>query len=758
MDSYYFGSSSIYSSFSRVMFGGSSRHHNFETPYAYRALYRQRLFQRPHSVGPSSLPETPRLEHRDVSYARRPAHEAEVSLWHEPDTKPVFSFMLRPRLIQEGIGCKLICCINGKPQPKVQWFKDRTQLSDNDTHYLTSYVHGVCTLEITACETSDTGMFRCSATNPLGSDETSCLLHVEEQRRTRRAHSARPGDEDTSRGASRAHSPSPIRASGKDASWRDKLAAGAKPARDTLDVEKPKRKERRDPPKFSDQLSDVTVFEGSTAKFRCEVKGKPTPKIEWLKNGESLVVESRIQQLYDEDVATLVIKKIKLDDNGEYICRATNDEGSDISSAQLTVKAHIPGENEEDYAATLAQEDEVVVQAEPQAASEEAAPAVAVESTEGAVSETSAKVEEQLPSETVAATESAPAEAPASIEAASAPAAEPAPAPAAEPAPAPAAEPTPAPAPVPEPVKPAAGKAAASKKPATPAAPEKKPVGAAALKKPEPAKKVEEKKEPAGKKPADNKTKKPAADEKKKEEAEPKKNDEAEPKKKEEEEPKKNDEAEPKKKEEEEEVQEKPAEVKPKFVKHIKSQNLMEGDPLTLDCVVLGGNEAVELTWLRNSKEIPENPDFRREREGNSFKLVVAEVFPEDSGVFSALLKSEIIPNPRFSSCSVIIQARDEEPLDPCVGQFPQSISTEEGHKAKFSCTLSGTTPMTAEWSVNGKQLDRQSSRFVFTDSEKEFSFEIPVVLATDEGQYHVTVANDKGEITAAFSLHVDQS
>jgi hypothetical protein len=34
----------------------------------------------------------------------------------------------------------------------------------------------------------------------------------------------------------------------------------------------------------------------------------------------------------------------------------------------------------------------------------------------------------------------------------------------------------------------------------------------------------------------------------------------------------------------------------------------------------------LELTWLRNDKEIPENPDFRREREGNSFRLVVAEV------------------------------------------------------------------------------------------------------------------------------------
>jgi hypothetical protein len=35
------------------MFGGSPRHHHFETPYAYRALYRERLLHRPHSVGPS---------------------------------------------------------------------------------------------------------------------------------------------------------------------------------------------------------------------------------------------------------------------------------------------------------------------------------------------------------------------------------------------------------------------------------------------------------------------------------------------------------------------------------------------------------------------------------------------------------------------------------------------------------------------------------------------------------------------------------
>lgn len=61
-----------------------------------------------------------------------------------------------------------------------------------------------------------------------------------EVRRTRRAHSAYPGDGDSSSSNVRVRSPSPIRASAKDSSWRDKVGAGDKPAqRDTLEVEKP---------------------------------------------------------------------------------------------------------------------------------------------------------------------------------------------------------------------------------------------------------------------------------------------------------------------------------------------------------------------------------------------------------------------------------------------------------------------------------------------------------------------------------------
>lgn len=67
-----------------------------------------------------ALPVSPAVVPRDLSPSRRPPYH-EIDLWQEPDSKPTFSFMLRPRLIQEGIGCKLICCVNGKPHPKVSY-------------------------------------------------------------------------------------------------------------------------------------------------------------------------------------------------------------------------------------------------------------------------------------------------------------------------------------------------------------------------------------------------------------------------------------------------------------------------------------------------------------------------------------------------------------------------------------------------------------------------------------------------------------
>lgn len=129
------------------------------------------------------------------------------------------------------------------------------------------------------------------------------------------------------------------------------------------------------------------------------------------------------------------------------------------------------------------------------------------------------------------------------------------------------------------------------------------------------------------------------------------------------------------------------------FSKHIQSQHLTQGEPLILDCSVFGTGP-LELIWLRNGKEIPENPDFIREHNGTEFKLVVNEVFPEDSGVFSAELFCAASNQAVMSACSVIVQARDEANLDPKFVKFPSCFNLDEGSPVKIETVIDGTNPI----------------------------------------------------------------
>lgn len=82
----------------------------------------------------------------------------------------------------------------------------------------------------------------------------------------------------------------------------------------------------------------------------------------------------------------------------------------------------------------------------------------------------------------------------------------------------------------------------------------------------------------------------------------------------------------------------------------------MEGQVLVLQCTAAAVNDEIDVVWHRNGKEIPQNPDFIQTREDNTFTLTVNEIYPEDSGIFSALLISKTNENECICSCSVFVQ------------------------------------------------------------------------------------------------------
>ncbi|XP_069675712.1 neuroplastin isoform X2 [Periplaneta americana] len=86
---------------------------------------------------------------------------------------------------------------------------------------------------------------------------------------------------------------------------------------------------------------DVTVVEGEKLKLECAVIGSPTPTIVW-KFGNNTYNQSteRVQLVEYGGVpnAALIINEATMDDRGNYVCSASTETESDISTSTVYVR------------------------------------------------------------------------------------------------------------------------------------------------------------------------------------------------------------------------------------------------------------------------------------------------------------------------------------------------------------------------------------------------------------------------------------
>uniref|UniRef100_A0A9J8DG01 non-specific serine/threonine protein kinase n=1 Tax=Cyprinus carpio carpio TaxID=630221 RepID=A0A9J8DG01_CYPCA len=96
-------------------------------------------------------------------------------------------------------------------------------------------------------------------------------------------------------------------------------------------------------PQVVDELHDLFLSPGAPiAKMSVRVKGFPTPRVYWFKDGTPLQASSRIVLSSKRDQHSLEILDVKREDTGEYSAYISNIAGSAYSSARLNVLA--PGE------------------------------------------------------------------------------------------------------------------------------------------------------------------------------------------------------------------------------------------------------------------------------------------------------------------------------------------------------------------------------------------------------------------------------
>merc|ERR1711988_1980017 len=93
-------------------------------------------------------------------------------------------------------------------------------------------------------------------------------------------------------------------------------------------------------PKFITQIKSRAVGEGEAAHFECRVDPKNDPKlqIKWFHNGKEVDFGHRFRYTFEFGYVALDILYTYPEDEGEYVCKATNELGEDITKAELKCK------------------------------------------------------------------------------------------------------------------------------------------------------------------------------------------------------------------------------------------------------------------------------------------------------------------------------------------------------------------------------------------------------------------------------------
>uniref|UniRef100_A0A663F2L8 Obscurin-like protein 1 n=1 Tax=Aquila chrysaetos chrysaetos TaxID=223781 RepID=A0A663F2L8_AQUCH len=209
---------------------------------------------------------------------------------------PAFLVAPSSTRVCRGEDVMFTCRVSGQPCPVLEWEKDGHKLSDifESSHFaMGQEPEDWHFLKLFSARPPDGGVYVCRARSGSREALAAAVLLVEPQVLPDRLPNGSPAD-----------GPEP------PAEWQQRAKAFA-------------------------------VSVGKHAKFRCYVTGKPKPEIVWQKDGEPLA-PGRRHLIYEDREGYFILKVLycKPQDQGLYVCTASNTAGQTLSAVQLQVKEH----------------------------------------------------------------------------------------------------------------------------------------------------------------------------------------------------------------------------------------------------------------------------------------------------------------------------------------------------------------------------------------------------------------------------------
>jgi hypothetical protein len=216
------------------------------------------------------------IESSEESMKHENIHEIVPVVENEP---PKFLRYLESAEVTEGDSFTFECILTGYPEPNIQWLKYNSPITSGP-NYKVSFTNGRCRFEILRVSASDAAVFSCIASNIAGTSQTTANLIVKQREEMQ-----------------------PLM-----------------------------------PPSFLRLLQNAYANEKSPFEFNCLVEGNPLPTVQWFRNDKNIDNDSNYNITYNNGNAILRIPFVRVDDQGVFTVKASNQVGQNECSAIFSVE------------------------------------------------------------------------------------------------------------------------------------------------------------------------------------------------------------------------------------------------------------------------------------------------------------------------------------------------------------------------------------------------------------------------------------
>ncbi|XP_060225412.1 myopalladin [Meriones unguiculatus] len=266
---------------------------------------------------------------------------------------PRFTQKLRSREVPEGSRVQLDCVVVGIPPPQVRWYCEGKELENSpDIHIVQA--GNLHSLTIAEAFEEDTGRYSCFASNIYGTDSTSAEIYIEGVSSS--DSEGDPNKEEMNRIQKPNEVSSPPTTSAAIPPAAQAQPSATQPRVSTIQqCQSPTNylqgldgKPIIAAPVFTKMLQNLSASEGQLVVFECRVKGAPSPKVEWYREGTLIedspdfrILQKKPRSMAEpEEICTLVIAEVFSEDSGCFTCTASNKYGTVSSIARLDVRGN----------------------------------------------------------------------------------------------------------------------------------------------------------------------------------------------------------------------------------------------------------------------------------------------------------------------------------------------------------------------------------------------------------------------------------